>query len=33
MLLWGTRGVSGEGGNQEEINPNHTDSHTDNFQS
>lgn len=33
MLLYGTRGVSGQGGIQEEINPNHADSYTDNFQS
>lgn len=33
MLLWGTRGVLGQGGIQEEINPNHADLRTDNFQS
>lgn len=33
MLLQGTRGVSGQGGIQEEVNPNHTDSYTDNLQS
>lgn len=31
MLLQGTCGVSGQGGIQEEINPNHADSYTDNF--
>lgn len=31
MLLQGTHGVSGQCGIQEEINPNHADSYTDNF--